>query len=210
MTAGDLGRRLRALNERFGTTEKILAIGASTGGTEAIKDVLVQLPPETPGVLIAQHMPEGFTRSFAERLDRLCRIGVKEAQDGERVLPGQAYVAPGHSHLLLERHGAHYVARLSRGPAVNRHRPSVDVLFRSVADVAGRHAVGAILTGMGRDGAQGLAEMRAAGAWTIAQDEATCVVYGMPREAVAAHAACEVLPLERIARSMLEHIREST
>jgi two-component system chemotaxis response regulator CheB len=180
-------------------TEKVLAVGASTGGTEAIKVVLAALPPDCPGMVITQHMPEAFTRAFAARLDSLCRIRVKEAEAGERVLPGHAYVAPGHSHLLLERSGANYVLRLSDGPPVNRHRPSVDVLFRSVANAAGRNAVGILLTGMGKDGAAGMLEMRQAGAWTIAQDEATCVVYGMPREAVALGAAEDVAPLGDIA-----------
>lgn len=187
-------------------TEKVLAVGASTGGTEAIKEVLAALPPDCPGVVVTQHMPEAFTRSFAARLDSLCRIRVKEAEGGERVLPGHAYVAPGHSHLLLERSGANYVVRLSDGPPVNRHRPSVDVLFRSVANAAGRNAVGILLTGMGKDGAAGMLEMKQAGAWTIAQNEATCVVYGMPREAVALGAVEEVLPLEDIAGRLLDRV----
>jgi len=189
---------------RIASTEKLIAIGASTGGTEALKEVLSGLPPDSPGVLVAQHMPEGFTRSFAARLDSICRIRVKEAEDGERVLPGHAYIAPGHSHLLLKRSGANYVCELNQGPPVNRHRPSVDVLFRSVANAAGRNAVGAILTGMGKDGAQGLLELRESGAHTIAQDEATCVVFGMPREAIQVGAAHEVLPLGDISRHLLQ------
>lgn len=188
---------------RVASTEKLIAIGASTGGTEALKEVLSELPPDSPGVLVAQHMPEGFTRSFAARLDSICRIRVKEAQDGERVLPGHAYIAPGHSHLLLKRSGANYVCELNQGPPVNRHRPSVDVLFRSVANAAGKNALGVILTGMGKDGAQGLLELRGTGAHTIAQDEATCVVFGMPREAIQAGAAAEVAPLGAIAKQIL-------
>ncbi|HZR04114.1 MAG TPA: chemotaxis response regulator protein-glutamate methylesterase [Burkholderiales bacterium] len=180
------------------STEKLIAIGASTGGTEALKHVLTVLPPDSPGILVAQHMPERFTRSFAQRLDGLSRIRVKEAEDGERVLPGHAYIAPGHSHLMLKRSGANYVVELSQGPPVNRHRPSVDVLFRSVANGAGRNAIGVILTGMGKDGAAGLLEMKNAGAHTVAQDEATCVVFGMPREAIALGAADLVLPLGQI------------
>jgi len=147
------------------STEKLIIIGASTGGTEAIKDVLVHLPPDCPGILIAQHMPEGFTRSFAERLDRLCKIRVKESEGGERVLPGHAYIAPGHSHLLLKKSGANYVTELSQADPVNRHRPSVDVLFQSAAQCAGKNAVGVILTGMGKDGAAGMLAMHHAGAY---------------------------------------------
>ncbi len=151
------------------SSEKLIAIGASTGGTEAIRAVLQPLPPTSPALLITQHMPPGFTRSFAERLNKLCQITVKEAEDGERVLPGHAYIAPGDRHLELARSGANYQVRIHDGPAVNRHRPSVDVLFRSVAQYAGRNAVGVILTGMGNDGAAGLLEMHRAGAYTLAQ-----------------------------------------
>ncbi|MEQ6887179.1 chemotaxis response regulator protein-glutamate methylesterase [Halomonas sp. CS7] len=185
------------------SSEKLIIIGASTGGTEAIRQVLEPLPANSPAILITQHMPGGFTRSFAERLDRLCQISVKEAADGERILPGHAYIAPGDAHLKLARSGANYVARLDDGPPVNRHRPSVDVLFHSAAGQAGRNAIGVLLTGMGKDGAAGLLEMRQAGAATLAQDEASCVVYGMPREAVALGAAAEVLPLEEIAPRLL-------
>jgi len=191
---------------RFSTTEKLLIIGASTGGTEAIKEVLIRLPADVPGILVTQHMPENFTKSFAERLDSLCKISVKEAAHNERILPGHAYIAPGHSHLLLKRSGANYMTELNQGPPVNRHRPSVDVLFRSAANVAGANAMGIILTGMGKDGAQGLLEMKQAGAHTIAQDEASCVVFGMPREAIAMGGACEVLPLQNIARRTLEYL----
>ena len=191
---------------RFSTTEKLLIIGASTGGTEAIKEVLIRLPADMPGILVTQHMPENFTKSFAERLDSLCKISVKEAAHNERILPGHAYIAPGHSHLLLKRSGANYMTELNQGPPVNRHRPSVDVLFRSAANVAGANAMGIILTGMGKDGAQGLLEMKQAGAHTIAQDEASCVVFGMPKEAIAIGGASEVQPLQNIARRTLEYL----
>jgi len=191
---------------RFSSTEKLIIIGASTGGTEAIKEVLTRLPADVPGILVAQHMPENFTKSFADRLNSLCKISVKEAEHNERVLPGHAYIAPGHSHLLLKRSGANYMTELSQGPPVNRHRPSVDVLFRSAANVAGANAMGIILTGMGKDGAQGLLEMRNAGSHTIAQDEETCVVFGMPREAIAIGGACEVQPLQNVARRVLEYL----
>lgn len=184
-------------------SEKLIIVGASTGGTEALKEFLQPMPADAPGILIAQHMPEMFTRSFAARLDSLCRITVKEAEHGERVLPGHAYIAPGHSHLLLGVSGANYVCELSQAPPVNRHRPSVDVLFRSAANVAGRNAVGVILTGMGRDGAQGMLEMKQAGAYNFAQDESSCVVFGMPKEAIAAGGVDEILPLREIAPRLL-------
>ncbi|MBK1703317.1 protein-glutamate methylesterase/protein-glutamine glutaminase [Halochromatium glycolicum] len=185
------------------TSEKLLIIGASTGGTEAIRRVLEPLPASSPGILITQHMPGGFTRSFAERLDRLSQISVKEAEDGERIIPGHAYIAPGDRHLKVDRNGANYVARLDDGPPVNRHRPSVDVLFLSAAQHVGRNAIGAILTGMGKDGAAGLLKMRQAGAPTIAQDEASCVVFGMPREAIAMGAANEIVALDEIAQRLI-------
>ena len=194
------------LNNPLVSTEKLIIVGASTGGTEAIREVLTPLPPDAPAVLIAQHMPPGFTRSFAQRLNGLCRITVKEAEHGERVLPGHAYIAPGHAHLLLARSGANYVAHLSDEPPVNRHRPSVDVLFRSAARHAGKNALGVILTGMGRDGAAGLVEMRNSGAYTFAQDEASCVVFGMPREAIALGGACEVVPLGEMSRCVMAHL----
>jgi len=187
-------------------SERLIVIGASTGGTEAIKDILVQLPEDCPGVLIAQHMPEGFTGSFAARLDGLSRLNVREAEHGARVLPGHAYIAPGHSHLLLKRSGTGYITELSQAPPVNRHRPSVDVLFRSAAGCAGRNALGVILTGMGKDGAAGMREMKQAGAWNVAQDEATCVVFGMPKEAIAAGGVDEVLPLREIARRVMARV----
>jgi two-component system chemotaxis response regulator CheB len=180
------------------SSEKLIIIGASTGGTEAIKDFLIQLPSDCPGILITQHMPEGFTRSFANRLDKLCKISVKESEGGERVLPGHAYLAPGHSHLLLVRSGANYMTKLDQGPPVNRHRPSVDVLFNSAAVNAGKNAVGVILTGMGRDGAAGMLEMKKAGAYNVAQDEASCVVFGMPKEAIAIGATHDVGPLHEL------------
>jgi len=166
--------------------------------------MLEALPPDAPGVVIVQHMPEVFTRAFADRLDRICWVEVKEAADGDRVLEGRALIAPGNRHLRLRRSGAHYTVEVGDGPPVCRHRPSVDVLFRSVAEAAGPNAVGVILTGMGDDGAQGLLEMRRRGAATLAQDEETCVVFGMPKEAIAAGAVDEVLPLSRIATAMLE------
>lgn len=189
------------------STEKLIIIGASTGGTEAIRAVLQPLPPDSPAVLIAQHMPSGFTRSFAQRLDGLCRINVKEAEHGERMLPGYAYIAPGGFHLSLGRSGANYVACLDQEPPVNRHRPSIDVLFDSVAQHAGKNAIGMILTGMGKDGAEGLLRMKRAGAYTLAQDEATCVVFGMPREAIALGAVDEVCSLGEISRRVLAHLR---
>ena len=190
-------------NNPLVSTEKLIIVGASTGGTEAIREVLVPLPPDAPAVLIAQHMPPGFTKSFAQRLNGLCRITVKEAEHGERVLPGHAYIAPGHAHLLLARSGANYIAHLSDEPPVNRHRPSVDVLFRSAAQHAGKNAVGVILTGMGRDGAAGLLDMKQAGAYTLAQDEASCIVFGMPREAIALGAADEVAALSDMSRRVM-------
>ena len=194
------------LNNPLVSTEKLIIIGASTGGTEAIREVLTPLPPDAPAVLIAQHMPPGFTKSFAQRLNGLCRITVKEAEHGERVLPGHAYIAPGHAHLLLARSGANYIANLSDDPPVNRHRPSVDVLFRSAAQFAGKNAIGVILTGMGRDGAAGLLDMRRAGAFTFAQDEASCIVFGMPREAIAMGAADDVAPLSDISRRVMARL----
>jgi two-component system chemotaxis response regulator CheB len=182
-----------------------LCIGASTGGTEAVKVVLQGLPAQAPPVLIVQHMPELFTATFAKRLDSVCAIHVKEAVDGERICRGTAYIAPGHSHLSLRHSGLGLVCALSRGDPVNRHRPSVDVLFRSAATMLSNAAVGILLTGMGKDGAEGLLEMRRAGAWTIAQDEASCVVFGMPREAVQLGAANEVLPLSDIAAHAMRH-----
>ena len=189
------------------STEKIVFIGASTGGTEATKDVLMNLPHDAPAVMITQHMPPGFTKSYAARLDGLCRISVAEAVDGERVLPGHAYLAPGGFHLSVERSGANYVARVRDGEPVNRHKPSVEVLFKSAAQVVGPNALATMLTGMGADGATAMKEMRDAGSYNLVQDEASCVVFGMPREAIAAGAAHEVLPLGQIASRLLERLR---
>ncbi|HZF81383.1 MAG TPA: chemotaxis response regulator protein-glutamate methylesterase [Rubrivivax sp.] len=189
------------------STEKIIFIGASTGGTEATREVLTGLPADSPAVMITQHMPPGFTKSYAARLNGLCRIRVAEAVDGERVLPGHAYIAPGGFHLSVERSGANYIARVQDGPPVNRHKPSVEVLFDSAARVVGRNALAVMLTGMGGDGARAMRTMRDAGSWNIAQDEATCVVFGMPREAIAQGAADEVLPLGRIAGRLIEWLR---
>jgi two-component system chemotaxis response regulator CheB len=192
------------------STEKIVFIGASTGGTEATKEVLMNLPPDCPAVLITQHMPAGFTKSYAARLDGLCRIRVAEARDGERILPGHAYIAPGGTaHLSVERSGANYIARIVEGEPVNRHRPSVEVLFKSAARVAGPNAVGIMLTGMGADGAAAMKEMRDAGSHNLVQDEASCVVFGMPKEAIAAGAAHEVLPLAQIAPRLIERLRST-
>lgn len=186
------------------TTNKVIAIGASTGGTEALTDVLTALPANAPGIVIVQHMPEHFTRSFADRLNSLCAIQVKEAEDGDTVAPGKALIAPGNYHMVLRRSGARYYVEVKSGPLVSRHRPSVDVLFKSAAKYAGPNAVGVIMTGMGADGSQGLLEMRQQGASTIAQDEATCVVFGMPKEAIALGAAEFVLPLASIPSRMLQ------
>ncbi|MEH3103653.1 MAG: chemotaxis response regulator protein-glutamate methylesterase [Sphingomonas phyllosphaerae] len=186
------------------TTEMVVCIGASTGGTEALREVLEALPANSPGIVIVQHMPESFTRAFARRLDGLCQIDVKEAEDGDTVMRGRALIAPGGlRHTMLERQGARYVVSVKEGPLVSRHRPSVDVLFRSAARNAGANAVGIIMTGMGDDGARGLLEMKTAGARTFAQDEETSIVFGMPKEAIARGAADKVVPLGRIARELL-------
>jgi two-component system chemotaxis response regulator CheB len=185
------------------TTEKIIVIGASTGGTEAIRKVLEEMPLGCPGIVIVQHMPEGFTRSFADRLNTLCKISVKEAKNGDHVLRGQALIAPGNKHTLLKRSGARYYVEIKDGPLVSRHRPSVDVLFRSTARYAGSNSVSAILTGMGDDGAEGMKELFDAGGWTCAQDEASCVVYGMPGQAVRRGGVKRELPLKSIAAALL-------
>lgn len=189
------------------STEKIIFIGASTGGTEATRELLMGLPPDAPAVVITQHMPPGFTRSYAARLDSLCRIRIKEAADGDRILPGHGYIAPGGLHLTVERSGANYLARVRDGDAINRHKPSVEALFESAARVVGPNALGVMLTGMGADGAKAMKAMRDAGSYNICQDEASCVVFGMPREAIAQGAAHEVLPLQRIAPALLERLR---
>jgi two-component system, chemotaxis family, protein-glutamate methylesterase/glutaminase len=188
------------------TTERVVAIGTSTGGTQALEKVLVTLPRVSPGIVIVQHMPEKFTAEFAARLNTLCQVEVKEAQHNDRLLPGQALIAPGGKHMLLRRNGAQYFVEVIDGPLVNRHRPSVDVLFRSVAKCAGANALGVIMTGMGDDGAAGLLEMRKAGARTIAQDEESCVVYGMPKEAVKRGAVEKTVPLSAIGREILQQL----
>ena len=193
----------KAAPVKFRTTDRLIAVGASTGGTEAIKEFLMGMPPDSPGIVIAQHIPKAFSTPFAERMNRSCQLTVFEAQDGQQIMPGHAYIAPGDRHLLVVRSGARWICKLDDGPPVNRHKPSVDVLFRSVAQEAGYNAIGVILTGMGKDGAQGLLERRQAGSPTIAQDEATSVVWGMPGEAVAMGAAIEELPLQRIASRVL-------
>ena len=202
----DKASALPQIRNPLTSSEKLIIIGASTGGTEAIREFLMQMPSDCPGILITQHMPEGFTTSFARRLDSLCKISVREAAGDERVLPGHAYIAPGHSHLLLARSGANYVTKIDQGEPVNRHRPSVDVLFRSAAQAAGKNAVGVILTGMGKDGAAGMLEMRNAGAYNFAQDEASCVVFGMPREAIALGGANEVGALTALPGMVLGYL----
>lgn len=187
--------------------ERLIIVGASTGGTEAIKEFLIRLPADVPGIVITQHMPEMFTQSFAKRLDSMCQIAVKEAVTGERIVRGHAYIAPGHSHLLVKASGGGYVTELSQAPPVNRHRPSVDVLFRSAANCVGPNAIGVILTGMGKDGAAGMLEMRQAGAYNLAQDEASCVVFGMPKEAIALGAVHEIVPLAQMAERVLAFLK---
>jgi two-component system chemotaxis response regulator CheB len=188
------------------STEKIICIGASTGGTEAIREVLVPMPADAPAIVITQHMPPGFTTSFAARLNALCRIQVAEARHGERILPGHAYIAPGGHHLRIDRSGSNYVAVVEDTEPVNRHKPSVEVLFKSAAKVLGPNAYGIMLTGMGADGALAMKDMRDAGSYNICQDEASCVVFGMPRMAIQAGAANEVLPLKQIASALLERL----
>lgn len=192
------------LPEFIETTEKIVAIGASTGGTEALEKILTSLPSDAPGIVIVQHMPEHFTENFANRLDGLCKIHVKEAADGDSVIRGTALIAPGNKHLLIKRSGARYFVEVRDGPLVSRHRPSVDVLFRSASRYAGKNAVGVILTGMGDDGARGMLEMKQAGAFNIAQDEKSCVIFGMPHEAIKAGAADTILPLKDIPAEILK------
>lgn len=187
------------------TTDKVIAIGTSTGGTQAIEALLTKLPHATTGIVIVQHMPEKFTAMFAERLNTLCAIEVREAKDGDRVLPGRALIAPGGRHMVLKRSGAQYVVGVSDGPLVNRHKPSVDVLFRSVAQIAGRNALGIIMTGMGDDGARGMKEMHMAGARTIAEDESTCVVFGMPKVAIDMGGVDKILPLHHIPQEMIAY-----
>lgn len=192
------------------STEKLICIGASTGGTEAIKEVLMHMPADSPGIVITQHMPPGFTTSFAARLNSLCQITVQEAVNGERILPGHAYIAPGGRQFRVDRSGANYIAVVEDGELVNRHKPSVEVLFRSAASVVGRNAFGIMLTGMGNDGAKAMREMKDAGSYNFVQDEATCIVFGMPREAIVHGAADEVLPLSAIAPALVAKLSSAT
>ena len=189
------------------TSNKIVAIGASTGGTQAIEEILSGLPPSFPGIVIVQHMPEHFTRSFAERLNKYCAIEVKEAENNDAVIPGRALIAPGNYHMILKKSGAYYYVKIKSGPLVSRHRPSVDVLFKSVAKFAGKNAIGIILTGMGNDGAKGIMLMKEKGAITIAQNEKSCVVFGMPKEAIALGCIDYVLPLDKISEKVIELLR---
>ena len=183
----------------------MIAIGTSTGGTQALEAVLKALPPEVPGIVIVQHMPEKFTAMFAERLNTLCKLEVREARDGDRVMPGRALIAPGGRHMMLRRSGAQYYVEVADGPLVNRHKPSVDVLFRSVAQIAGRNALGVIMTGMGDDGARGMKEMHDAGAMTVAEDESTCVVFGMPKEAIKLGGVDRIVPLDLIPAEIIAY-----
>ena len=189
------------------TTEKVVVVGASTGGTEALRKFLEAMPPDAPGIVIVQHMPENFTKAFANRLNNLCMVTVKEAADNDTVIRGQALIAPGNRHTLLKRSGARYYVEIKDGPLVSRHRPSVDVLFRSAARYAGKNAVGVIMTGMGDDGARGMLEMKEAGAYNISQDEATSVVFGMPHEAIKRGGVNKILPLDRIASAVISECR---
>ena len=204
--AGGKGVASLLTSSMIKTTDTIIAIGSSTGGTEAVKDVLMALPPNTPPIVITQHMPERFTKTWADRMNSLCRISVKEAEDGDSVLPGHALVAPGSYHMTLVRSGARYTVRINQDPPVNRHRPSVDVMFASVAQYAGANAVGVILTGMGGDGAKEMLTMKQAGAFTIAQDEASCVVFGMPKEAIKLGGVDKVLPLAEIPAAIVNYV----
>lgn len=210
-TASGAGAAAPAASRPFGrlSTEKVIVMGASTGGTEAIKEILVRMPADAPAIVITQHMPPGFTTSFAARLDSLCRISVSEARNGDRILPGHAYIAPGGLQFRIDRSGANYVAVVEDTPPVNRHKPSVEVLFKSAAKVLGPNAYGVMLTGMGADGATAMKEMRDAGSYNYVQDEASCVVFGMPKMAIQAGAANEVLPLLQIADALTERIRAS-
>lgn len=210
--AGAAGAAVASASSSMGllgrlSTEKLIFIGASTGGTEAIKEILVHMPADSPAIVITQHMPPGFTTSFAARLNSLCQITVKEASHGERILPGHAYIAPGGKQFSIGRSGANYIAVVDDGPAVNRHKPSVEVLFKTAASVVGRNAYGIMLTGMGNDGAAAMREMKNAGSYNYVQDEASCIVFGMPREAIAHGAADEVLPLTQIAPALVAKLR---
>ena len=202
--------RVAALRLNIPTTEPIIAFGASTGGTEALREVLEALPATTPGIVIVQHMPEKFTNAFARRLDTLCQMEIKEAESGDLVVQGRVLIAPGNQHMALRRTGSRYTVEILDGPHVSRHRPSVDVLFRSVAQAAGRNAMGVILTGMGDDGARSLLEMREAGAYTVGQDEDSCIVFGMPKEAIDRGGVMKVLPLNRIAAEIQSYARQAS
>jgi two-component system, chemotaxis family, protein-glutamate methylesterase/glutaminase len=207
VNCADRIKELASQSAMIKTTDTIIAIGASTGGTEALRELLEVLPPNTPPIVITQHMPERFTKTFADRLNELCQIGVKEAQEGDSVIPGQALVAPGNYHMELRRSGAKYYVTLTQAPPVNRHRPSVDVMFGSVGQYAGANSVGVILTGMGNDGAAGMVKMKHAGAFTLAQDEGSCVVFGMPKEAIKAGGVDKVLPLSEIPGAVLAYLK---
>lgn len=196
------------LGNSFSATEKLILIGSSTGGTEALRTILEQMPKDSPAIMITQHMPAGFTKSFADRLNGICQMTIKEAEHGERVLPGHVYIAPGDRHLMLARNGANYICKLLDTEPVNRHRPSVEVLFKSGTDIGARNIIGVMLTGMGKDGAQAMADMKKAGSYNICQDEASCVVYGMPGAAVALGAADQVLPLKQIATSLITYLNK--
>jgi two-component system chemotaxis response regulator CheB len=200
-----LAARAAASTAMSKTTESIIAIGTSTGGTQALEVVLTMLPAVCPGIVVVQHMPEKFTALFADRLNSICQVEVREAQNNDRVIPGRVLIAPGGRHMMLRRSGAQYIVEVADGPLVNRHKPSVDVLFRSVAQVAGKNALGIIMTGMGDDGARGMYEMHEAGAKTVAQDEATCVVFGMPKEAIKLGCVDKIVPLELVAREILAY-----
>jgi len=206
----DCADRIKALaaqSAMIKTTDSIIAIGSSTGGTEALRELLEVLPPNTPPILMTQHMPEHFTKTFADRLNELCPIHVKEAQEGDSVIPGQALLAPGNFHMELRRSGAKYYVTLNQEPPVNRHRPAVDPMFQSVAKYAGANSVGVILTGMGNDGAAGMLDMKKAGSFNLAQDEASCVVFGMPKEAIKAGGVDKILPLSNIPSAILAHLK---
>ena len=203
-----LAAQAAGMSAMANTTDKVVAIGTSTGGTQALEAVLTKLPAVTTGIVIVQHMPEKFTAMFAERLDSLCAMAVREAKDGDRVLPGRALIAPGGRHMMLKRSGAQYYVEVADGPVVNRHKPSVDVLFRSVAQVAGRNALGVIMTGMGDDGARGMKEMHDAGAQTVAEDESTCVVFGMPKVAIDLGGVDRAVPLDRIPQEIIAYGRQ--
>ena len=194
-------------NSLIETTQKVIAIGASTGGTEALKEVLMSMPLNIPGIVVVQHMPAHFTTAFAERLNKCCQIEVREAKDGDSVLNGQALIAPGNFHMLLRRSGARYFVNIKDGPLVHHQRPAVDVLFNSVAQYAGANAIGVIMTGMGADGAKGMLTMKGAGARTIAQDEASCVVFGMPKEAIKLGAVDRIIPIDLIPQEIIRLIQ---